>query len=98
MPLLQLGAEPALQEDDLAHDVLVQRVLQLLTLKLLEIDLMRIFTNDYFASLILKRFKYTKKHTTVLTLWDANNQKSVLVIFSPQNEFSVVSMTLVLPI
>lgn len=39
VPLHQLGPEPALQEDDLVHDLLVQRVLQLLTLQLLQIDL-----------------------------------------------------------
>lgn len=39
VPLRKLGTEPALQEDDLAHDLLVQCVLQLLTLKFLQIDL-----------------------------------------------------------
>ena len=36
---LQAGSEPALQEDDLAHHVLVQGVLQVLPLQLLEVDL-----------------------------------------------------------
>lgn len=49
---LKPSSDPALEEDDLGHDVLVQRVLQLLPLRLLQENLeneanQRIYTNTH---------------------------------------------------
>lgn len=71
---LQVSSEPALKEDDLTHYVLVQRVLQLLSLQLLQEHLTKESTPE-FTCTEGNRSKHRQEMRFIKVYWKNNSQE-----------------------